>query len=382
MTMKKVVVAGHVCMDITLSLGGKEISDIGQVLRPGKLLSIGEAAVHTGGVVANTGLAMKFFGADVALAGKIGGDSFGDMILSAFARQGTEGNLIRRADDTSSYTVVLTAPGMDRIFLNHPGANDTFCAEDLSEELLRDSALFHLGYPPLMRKMYENGGEGLIEVLKKAKSAGAVTSLDLAVVDPDSDAGKADWEAILSKALPYVDIFVPSVEELCCMLDRKAFESLQKRAGKGDLCEFVRPDSELRPLAERCLRLGAKIVLIKCGAPGMYYKTASAEKLFEIGQKLDLDTAAWGEKEGFELSYVPDRLLSGTGAGDTSIAAFLTSLLNGCTPEKCVRYAAAAGACCVSAYDALSGLKSFEELDQKIQAGWAKQTAWGGFKCW
>ena len=41
-------------------------------------------------------------------------------------------------------------------------------------------------------------------------------------------------------------------------------------------------------------------------------------------------------------------------------------------PEDCVKYAAATGACCVEAYDALGGLKSFEELDKKIEAGWQK----------
>lgn len=34
--------------------------------------------------------------------------------------------------------------------------------------------------------------------------------------------------------------------------------------------------------------------------------------------------------------------------------------------------AAAAGASCVAAYDALSGLKPFAELEQRIRDGWAK----------
>ncbi len=374
---KKVVVAGHVCMDITLPLGKERVSEIGQLLRPGKLFSVGEAAVHPGGVVANTGLAMKLFGGKVALAGKIGSDPFGDMIASAFARRGAERWLIRKEGETTSYTVALAVPGIDRILLNHPGANDTFSAEDLSHELLEGAALFHFGYPPLMRGMYENDGEGLLSVLKKARAAGAVTSLDLSMVDPDSGAGKADWKSILKKALPLVDIFVPSVEELCYMLDREKFESLRKKAGAGDICEFVDVEADLRPLAESCLEMGAKILLIKCGAPGLYYKTASAEDLAPISDALGLNKAGWAEKEGFEASYVPDRLLSGTGAGDTSIAAFLTALLKGCTPEACIRYAAATGACCVSAYDALSGLKTFEELDVKIQNGWKKRESKG-----
>jgi len=38
----------------------------------------------------------------------------------------------------------------------------------------------------------------------------------------------------------------------------------------------------------------------------------------------------------------------------------------------CLHLAAATGASCVAAYDALSGLKSFEELKKKIEEGWEK----------
>ena len=69
---------------------------------------------------------------------------------------------------------------------------------------------------------------------------------------------------------------------------------------------------------------------------------------------------------------VPDRILSGTGAGDTSIAAFLTAMLSGEDPEMCLHLAAAAGASCVAAYDALGGLCSLEELKERIEAGWEK----------
>lgn len=75
---------------------------------------------------------------------------------------------------------------------------------------------------------------------------------------------------------------------------------------------------------------------------------------------------------GFEKSYVPEQLLSGTGAGDTSIAAFLTAVLDGYSPEMAMHLAAAAGASCVAAYDALSGLRPFAELEEKIRKGWAK----------
>ena len=85
-----------------------------------------------------------------------------------------------------------------------------------------------------------------------------------------------------------------------------------------------------------------------------------------------MDAKQWADIALFEKSYQPERVLFATGAGDTSIAAFLTSMLSGKTPERCVQLAAATGACCVAAYDALSGLKSLEELEWKIDDGWEK----------
>ena len=47
---------------------------------------------------------------------------------------------------------------MDRSFLHCPGANDTFGPEDIDVERLAGVSLFHFGYPPLMRRMYSDGG--------------------------------------------------------------------------------------------------------------------------------------------------------------------------------------------------------------------------------
>ena len=89
-------------------------------------------------------------------------------------------------------------------------------------------------------------------------------------------------------------------------------------------------------------------------------------------KQLELSAEQWIEKEGFEKSYQPDIVLSGTGAGDTSIAAFLCSVLNESSLAEALQMATATGASCVAAYDALSGLKPFEELKRKIASGWAK----------
>lgn len=369
---KKVISAGHICIDITPVFKNRKVQDIGSVLQPGKLIEMGRANVSTGGSVANTGLAMKILGADVTLMGKVGEDEFGDMICGILNNYGVSDGMIRARDQSTSYSVVLAVPGIDRIFLHNPGANNAFYASDIDEEILKESAHFHFGYPTLMQSMYENEGSELVSLFQKVKAAGLSTSLDLASVDPDSEAGKADWVQILKKVMPYVDFFVPSIEELCFMIDRSRFEEWQRRANGKDITEILNLDDDIRPLANICMDFGAKVLLLKCGAPGLYYCTATREVLSKIGSKSELNIEMWANKEGFEKSYKPDRVLSGTGAGDTSIAAFLTGMLNGESPENCMHLAAATGACCVSSYDALSGLLPMDELKEKIAKGWKK----------
>lgn len=370
---KKVIVAGHICLDITPVFPEGRKQNVSDILQPGKLIEMGEAEIHTGGAVANTGLAMRILGADAALMGKVGTDALGDMVCSILQKYDAQDGVIRSAQESTSYSVVLAIPGIDRIFLHHPGANHTFCAADIPQNALEEAALIHFGYPPLMRTMYADDGAELVKLFKNAKAAGCATSLDLAAVDPQSEAGTADWNLILKNVMPYVDFFVPSAEELCYMLDPGRLEQWQQRANGQDLTEVIDIEQDIVPLAETCMSYGAKVLVIKCGAAGMYYRTTDDSAMFgQIGARLELDPAQWCGMYGFERSYVPERVLSGTGAGDTSIAAFLTAMLEGGPLEDCMHLAAATGASCVAAYDALSGLQPLDELREKIRAGWKK----------
>lgn len=278
-------------------------------------------------------------------------------------------------EDSTGYSIVLAIPGIDRIFLHNSGANNGFTGEDVPETELEDAALLHFGYPTVMRKLYEKDGENLIEMYQKLKERGIATSLDMAAVDPESPAGKVDWKKVLRGVIPYVDFFVPSVEELCFMLDRERYESWGRRTS-GDVTEVLNLREDVKPLADELMEMGAKVVLIKCGAAGIYYRTAAAEVLANVGPRAEFDAKGWGNLEGFEKSYRPSRVRSGTGAGDTTIAAFLTGVLEGMEPEQCLHLAAAAGASCVAEYDALSGIPTLEKLIEKISAGWEKQELW------
>lgn len=368
---KKAVVAGHICLDITPVFPKQSADMAGKALVPGSLIHMDGVDVHTGGAVANTGLAMKKLGGNVRLMGKVGCDAFGGIVKNILSEYDAGDALIETEDAATSYTVALAIPGIDRIFLHDPGANDTFCREDLDMAVIRDADLFHFGYPTLMKKMYENGAEEFLSLLRAVKETGAAVSLDLAAVDPGSEAAAQDWQAILAQALPLVDFFVPSVEELCYMLDGERYRVWKERADGRDVTEILTME-DISPLGKQALEMGAKVVLIKCGAPGIYYRTGRRADVEALCGRLALPIEAWADQEGFEVSYRPDAVRSGTGAGDTSIAAFLMSALRGKSLRAAVEMAAGAGACCVSTYDALSGIPAYEVLEDKIRQGWEK----------
>jgi sugar/nucleoside kinase (ribokinase family) len=371
---KTAVAAGHICLDLTPILTDTKARVITDVLKPGSLTDASGIDIHTGGSVANTGLAMKMLGADVRLIAKIGRDSLGCVLRGCMNEisRGSDRDLIVSEACRTSYSVVVAIPGIDRLFIHDSAANDDFGFDDIDFEKLRGTSLFHFGYPSHMSKMFADGGNELVRIFRKAKEEGMATSLDFAAISRNSRAGSADWRKILERTVPCVDFMVPSVGELGYMLSPELYDSWVRRADGRDVTEILDPERDIRPLADELLSMGAKAILIKCGKPGIYFRSAGKDILDGVGANLSLDAESWADREFFEKSFRPDRVLSGTGAGDTAIAAFLTSVLNGKGPEESVRIAAAAGAASVTEYDALSGLLPIEELEEKIRNGWEK----------
>ncbi|HRW49604.1 MAG TPA: carbohydrate kinase family protein, partial [Caldilinea sp.] len=181
----QIVVAGHLCVDVIPEFE-QGVSSLATLLTPGRLNKVGPALISTGGSVSNTGIALHRLGVPVRLMGKVGRDLFGGAILDVvrgYDEALTEGMIVDPAAD-SSYTLVINPPGVDRIFLHCPGANDTFGAADVDLDKVRGARIFHFGYPPIMRRMYLNDGDELAELLRAVRALGVTTSLDMAQPDP------------------------------------------------------------------------------------------------------------------------------------------------------------------------------------------------------
>jgi sugar/nucleoside kinase (ribokinase family) len=369
----RVVVAGHLCLDIFPALDHLGEGRFEEAFHLGGLITVGPASFCTGGAVSNTGLGLHRLGVPVRLVARIGADPFGDLVRERIEQygEGLSGSLRVDASEATSYSVVISPPGVERFVFHCRGANNAFCAADVDYESLARADLFHFGYPPAMKRMYSNGGAELVEMFRRAKAAGATTSLDMCQLDPTTASGQADWRAILTAALPYVDIFLPTFEELYAALHPVEFDRRQRDAPGGNLLDGITPEL-LSSLGAELLAMGVRVVGIKLGGRGLYLRTASPERLARMGRAVPKDITAWASRELWAPCFVV-RVVGTTGAGDAAIAGFLGALLRCCSPVEAITMASALGACSVEAVDTLSGMRAWDDTLARVQAGWARR---------
>jgi len=335
----EVVVAGYLCLDVIPSFP-QSAGDVRDLLQPGKLVQTGPATLSSGGAVSNTGIALHRLGLRTRLMGKVGDDLLGRATLQLVRNVDpslAEGSVVAKGE-SSSYTLVINPPGVDRMFLHFPGPNMTFCADDVAEERLAGARLFHFGYPPLMRRLYANGGAEMEKMLRRVKQQGLMTSLDMVMVDPRSEAARVDWSAWLQRVLPYVDVFLPSLDEARVELNDE--------------------HGDVRQIARKLQDWGAGIVGLKMGDQGLFVR--------------------WHDRELYSPCFEV-KVAGTTGSGDATIAGFLAGLLRGLPPEEVMTVATAVGACCCEAADATSGIRSWDETRQRINAGWRRLPNKKGF---
>jgi len=361
----QVMVAGHLCLDITPRFPATANIKISEVFSPGKLTNVDAVVLSTGGAVSNTGLAMAKLGIEVVLNGKVGEDEIGNIIRRLVGQERAKA-FKTVAEQNSSYTIVLAPPGVDRFFLHNPATNDSFGPEDIDYELARDCVLFHFGYPPLMKRMYENEGKELTEMYKRIKELGVTTSLDMAMPDPAAPSGQVDWRKILEKVLPHVDIFLPSLEEITFMMDRKLYDRRKSQAGNEDPVWAYEP-ADCTMISDKLLSLGVKIAAVKCGVRGLYLRSAAKQQIDAIGTARPKDVDAWADRELWAGTYKADKFASALGAGDATIAGFLCGLIREFSPEDSLQIANTVGWQNVQAMDALSGISDWPTTEKLLK---------------
>lgn len=282
-----------------------------QMPERGKLTLVEKSELHVGGCAANTALVLKKLGGQVALIGKVGDDNLGRFVLGVLKEAGieVEGVKIVPGVNTSG-TSVLVHPDGERSFIHSFGANALLSAQDFEDSYLQKFSILHIAGVLLMPGLE---GEQLARVVERGKQLGLTVCLDTAW---DS---RGIWMGALKQALPYVDYFLPSIEE----------------------ARMITGCQEPEEIALYLLGCGVKNVALKMGEKGSFIMNREVKKHFLA---------------------LPIEVVDTTGSGDGYVAGFLSGLIRKLPFETCGLLANLAGAKIATAIGANSGISSWQDL--------------------
>jgi sugar/nucleoside kinase (ribokinase family) len=278
----------------------------------GKLELVERITMYTGGCAVNTGIDLSKIGICTAIIGKVGNDGFGRFMDEQLRLNNvnTDG-LVKDDNANTSASVVISNSDGERSFIHCLGANALFTESDIDYNIVKNSKIIFVAGTMLMPSF---DGEQCALFLKKCKEMGKITALDTAW---DS---KGRWMKALAPAMPYLDYFLPSIEEAVLL------------SGK----------TEPEDIADVFLGMGPHTIAIKLGKDGCFIKS-------KTGEKLSLPT--------FERIKPVDT----TGAGDSFCAGFLTGIAKGWSLHDSGRFANAVGTHCIMQSGASTGIKSEAE---------------------
>lgn len=240
---------------------------------------------NPGGAPCNVLAMLTKLGHKTAFVGKVGNDFFGTQLEEAVAGAGICTDYLYRDDEVhTTLAIVHTFPDGDRdfSFYRNPGADMMLTEEEVPEELIRDSAIFHFGTLSMTH-------DGVRRATKKAigiaKEAGCLISFDPNLRFPLWNSEEDAREQVLY-GLEYCHILKISDNEI------------QWLTGKEDYTEGV---TWLRE------RYDISLILVSMGKEGSraYYKESIVE----------------------EEPFLRKDTIETTGAGDTFCGCILHYLL-------------------------------------------------------
>lgn len=133
---------------------------------------------NPGGAPANVLAMLRKLDRRCAFIGKVGSDTFGELLANTVAELGVDTRGLKRdADIPTTLALVHTLPGGDRdfSFYRKPGADILLSAEELDEDLLTGCRIFHFGTLSLTDEPVKSA---TCAAVKCAREAGAMISFD------------------------------------------------------------------------------------------------------------------------------------------------------------------------------------------------------------
>ncbi len=283
----------------------------------GQVAFIEEIRLTVAGTAGGTAIDCAKLGLRTRAVGAVGDDEKADFVLQTLSRHKVDIALMRRLPGTpTSATILNVRPNGDRPALHQRGASDAFTLTETDYPAALDARFVHVGGMPLLAKF---DGAPTTKLLKAAKSAGRTTTFDLL------SATSATID-VLSPSLPYIDYFVPSVEDARVMSGLDSAE---------DAARFF-------------LDRGARNCLLTTGEEGCL--VATPETIFRL--------------PAFDVE-VKDT----TGCGDAFTAGLVAGLTQGWDIEEAARFASACGALVATGLGSDAGIVDFDETEKLMRTG-------------
>ncbi len=247
---------------------------------------------NPGGAPCNVLAMLAKLGKQTAFIGKVGGDMFGSLLKRAVAGAGIEAKGVAVCDTANTtLAFVQNTDDGDRAFsfFRNPGADTLLCAEDIDEELVKNSRIFHFGSLSLTHQPARAATQRAVAL---AKEGGALISFDPNLRPPLwADLGEARAQMLWGCA--QCDILKVAEEEL-------AFLSGIPSIGQG-----------VAWLRQQCPQL--RLVLVTKGKDGAeaFCNGLHAEKPAYLQAKAVDTTGAGDTFCGCCLAYVLEHGLDG-----------------------------------------------------------------------
>lgn len=263
----KIVTIGELLIDLTQTSENNEIPQF---------------SANPGGAPANVAVAASLMGSETAFIGKVGNDSFGDLLIKTLQDKNVDVSSVVQSDEFKTTLAVVSVDGRGErsfSFYRKNCADVNLTEAELDFDLINSADIFHFGSVSLTDEPCFSAVECAV---RAAKDNGAIITYD-PNYRPLLWSNKDEAVAKMRYLLKFVDVIKVSDEELFLL------------TGEHD-CDKG---------ADALLNEGIKIVIVTLGENGAFYKT------FRCSGKCD--------------AYRGD-IADTNGAGDTFFGAFLSQL--------------------------------------------------------
>ena len=313
--VKKILCIGDMGADIFAS-------PMTRLPEPGEHLLTDEMVVYPGGNALNTAVALRRMGEQVAIAGSIGDDALGKLLLNQLDSSGLDVRGVRREQQgRTASTFILRIEGEDRRFIHAPGVGAEFCGEHVSTDLLPDNGIVLVGG---YLKLVAWNDEVLANLLYEAHQRNCRIVLNVCISE-----GSGVEPSRCLRLLEHVDVFVPNEDEA--------------RIITGE----TTPASQAKVLR----RAGAGTVVITRGQQGLY--ADNGMQTVEMG-----------------IFRVP--MVDPSGCGDCFTAGIVAAQGRDWDIVRMLEFASAVGALGATALGCTSGVPSFAEVERFIKENHVK----------